>query len=60
MFFQILKECNSVNKILEKEMEAHIVYEKHSKNEKESENRRNGSYEKTIMDKDGSNIGQSP
>ncbi|HJD66813.1 MAG TPA: transposase [Rickettsia endosymbiont of Bembidion nr. Transversale] len=31
-------------------------YEKHSKDEKESENRRNGSYEKTIIDEDGRNI----
>ncbi|WP_341750805.1 transposase [Candidatus Tisiphia endosymbiont of Sialis lutaria] len=46
--FQELKK-QLVNKILEKEMESYIGYEKHSKDEKESGNRRNGSYEKTIM-----------
>jgi len=53
--FQELKR-QLVNKILEKEMESYIGYEKHSKDEKESENRRNGSYEKTIIDEDGRNI----
>jgi len=42
-----------VNKILEKEMETHIGYEKHSKNEKDSYNRRNGYYEKTLLDPEG-------
>lgn len=42
-----------VNKILEKEMESHIGYEKHSKNEKESYNRRNGHYDKTLIDPEG-------
>ncbi|WP_341794247.1 IS256 family transposase [Rickettsia endosymbiont of Rhinocyllus conicus] len=42
-----------VNKILEKEMEAHIGYEKHSKNTKDSDNRRNGNYEKTLIDPEG-------
>lgn len=53
--FQELKK-QLVNKILEKEMESYIGYKKHSKDEKESENRRNGSYEKTIIDEDGRNI----
>ncbi|WP_341760908.1 transposase [Candidatus Tisiphia endosymbiont of Thecophora atra] len=53
--FQELKK-QLVNKILEKEMESYIGYEKHSKDEKESENRRNGSYEKTIIDEDGRNV----
>ena len=53
--FQELKK-QLVNKILEKEMEVHIGYEKHSKDEKESENRRNGSYEKIIIDEEGRNI----
>ncbi|WP_341750527.1 transposase [Candidatus Tisiphia endosymbiont of Sialis lutaria] len=53
--FQELKK-QLVNKILEKEMESYIGYEKHSKDEKESGNRRNGSYEKTIIDEDGRNI----
>uniref|UniRef100_UPI00313EF304 IS256 family transposase n=1 Tax=Rickettsia endosymbiont of Urophora cardui TaxID=3066265 RepID=UPI00313EF304 len=42
-----------VNKILEKEMETHIGYAKHSKNEKDSYNRRNGYYEKTLLDPEG-------
>jgi putative transposase len=53
--FQELKK-QLVNKVLEKEMEAHIGYEKHSKDEKEFSNRRNGSYEKTLIDEDGRNI----
>ena len=50
--FQELKK-QLVSKILEREMEAHIGYEKHSKDEKEIDNRRNGSYEKTLIDEDG-------
>ncbi len=34
-------------------MEFHIGYEKHSKNEKGSDNRRNGNYEKTLIDIEG-------
>lgn len=50
--FEELKK-RLVNKILEQEMESHIGYEKHSKTEKESDNRRNGNYEKTILDEEG-------
>ena len=50
--FQELKK-QLVSKILEREMEAHIGYAKHSKDEKELGNRRNGSYEKTLIDEDG-------
>jgi putative transposase len=53
--FQELKK-QLVNKILEKEMEIHVGYGKHSKEDKESSNRRNGSYEKTIIDEEGRNI----
>lgn len=53
--FQELKK-QLVNKILEKEMEVHVGYGKHSKEDKESSNRRNGSYEKTIIDEEGRNI----
>lgn len=53
--FQELKK-QLVNKILGKEMEMHVGYGKHSKEEKESSNRRNGSYEKTIIDEEGRNI----
>lgn len=51
IFQEIKKQI--VNKILEKEMESHIGYEKHSKNTKESDNRRNGNYEKTLIDPEG-------
>lgn len=50
--FQELKK-QLVSKILEREMEAHIGYAKHSKDEKGLDNRRNGSYEKTLIDEDG-------
>lgn len=50
--FQSLKK-QLVNKILEKEMESHIGYKKHSKEDKNNYNRRNGSYEKTLIDEEG-------
>jgi len=53
--FQELKK-QLVNKILAQEMEMHVGYSKHSKEDKESSNRRNGSYEKTIIDEEGRNI----
>lgn len=53
--FQELKK-QMINKILEKEMESHVGYEKHSKALKDSENRRNGSYEKTIIDDEGRKV----
>jgi putative transposase len=53
--FQELKK-QLVNKILEKEMEAHVGYTKHSKEDKEYDNRRNGSYEKTLIDSEGHKI----
>lgn len=52
--FQELKK-QLVNKILEQEMEVHVGYGKHSKEEKEFSNRRNGSYEKTLIDEEGRN-----
>ena len=53
--FQSLKK-QLVNKILEKEMESHIGYKKHSKEDKQDCNRRNGSYEKTLIDEEGHKI----
>ena|ERR1700729_3136335 len=53
--FQELKK-QLVCKILEHEMNAHIGYEKHSKDEEELNNRRNGSYEKTLIDEDGASL----
>ena len=53
--FQALKK-QLVNKILEKEMESHLGYSKHSKDEKDLDNRRNGSYEKTLIDEEGRKV----
>jgi transposase-like protein len=53
--FQELKK-QLVNKILEKEMESHVGYTKHSREDKEYDNRRNGSYEKTLIDSEGHKI----
>lgn len=44
-----------VNKILEGEMDNHLGYDKHSKSEKVTDNRRNGVYQKTVIDEDGNN-----
>lgn len=54
LFQQLKKQL--VNKILEKEMETHVGYTKHSKEEKEYSNRRNGSYTKTLIDEEGHTI----
>ena len=54
LFQQLKKQL--VSKILEKEMESHIGYEKHSKSVKASDNRRNGTYAKTIIDEEGNSI----
>lgn len=37
-------------------MESHIGYSKYSKSVKESDNRRNGSYAKTIIDEEGNTV----
>jgi putative transposase len=53
--FQELKK-QLVNRILEKEMESQLGYTKHSKEDKKNDNRRNGSYEKTLIDEEGHKI----
>lgn len=45
-----------VNEILEAEMEYHLGYDKHSKIDKSTDNRRNGSYPKTVIDDVGNSI----
>lgn len=51
LFTQLKKQM--VEKILSCELEHELGYSKHSKEEKSSDNRRNGSYEKTIIDENG-------
>lgn len=50
-FFQTLKQ-NLVNGILEGEMNHHVGYSKHDKQEKTSANRRNGYYPKSVISGD--------
>lgn len=45
-----------VNQVLEAEMEDHLGYNKHSKDVKPAGNRRNGFYQKTVLDENGSEI----
>jgi len=45
-----------VERVLQSELEHELGYDKHSKGEKKSENRRNGSYNKTIIDNDGKKV----
>lgn len=47
-FFQQLKQ-SLVNGILNAEMDHHLGFEKHSRNEKPTDNRRNGAYAKKIL-----------
>ena len=50
-FFQKLKE-SLVNQFLEGEMEHHLGYEKHAKDPKTTDNRRNGYYSKKVISTD--------
>jgi len=54
MFSQLKKQI--VEKILESEIEHELGYSKHSKMSKSNSNRRNGSYEKTVLDDEGYKI----
>jgi putative transposase len=45
-----------VEKVLEKELEHELGYDKHSKITKPDDNRRNGSYDKTLIDDEGHKI----
>ena len=42
--------------MLQSELEHELEYGKHSKEKKKSNNRRNGSYNKTIIDKEGNKL----
>jgi putative transposase len=54
LFNQLKKQI--VEKILESELEHELGYIKHSKEPKEGENRRNGSYDKALLDEHGQKI----
>ena len=54
LFQQLKKQL--VEKILESELEHELGYSKHSKISKVDNNRRNGSYEKTVIDDDGRKV----
>ena len=54
LFSKLKKQI--VEKVLQGELEHELGYKKHSKKEKEVGNRRNGSYEKTIIDNEGKKI----
>jgi len=54
LFNQLKKQI--VERVLESELDHEIGYSKHSKGPKLDSNRRNGSYEKTIIDDDGYRI----
>jgi transposase-like protein len=54
LFTQLKKQM--VERILESELEHELGYSKHSKEVKDSDNRRNGSYEKSIIDENGRKI----
>lgn len=54
LFNELKKQI--IERVLSSELEHEAGYSKHSKEAKEKENRRNGSYEKTIIDGDGHKI----
>ena len=54
LFTQLKKRI--IEKMLEGEMSHELGYKRHSREEKEDGNRRNGNYEKTIIDKSGSEM----
>ena len=54
LFQQLKKQI--VERVLASELEHDLGYSKHSKVPKVDNNRRNGSYEKTIIDENGSQI----
>ena len=54
LFSKLKKQL--VERVLQSELEHELGYDKHSKGEKKSNNRRNGSYNKTIIDKEGNKL----
>lgn len=54
LFSKLKKQL--VERVLQSELEHELGYNKHSKTEKRSSNRRNGSYNKTIIDNEGNKL----
>ncbi len=54
LFSKLKKQL--IERVLKAEIDHELGYQKHSKEDKESLNRRNGSYDKTIIDNDGNKI----
>jgi putative transposase len=54
LFSKLKKQL--VGRVLQSELEHELGYGKHSKDEKKNNNRRNGSYNKTIIDKEGNKL----
>jgi len=54
LFAQLKKKI--VEKVMQSELDHELGYGKHSKTAKETENRRNGSYSKTVIDGDGKKL----
>ena len=54
LFTQLKKRI--IEKMLEGEIDHELGYKRHSREKKEDGNRRNGNYEKTIIDKSGSEM----
>ncbi|MSO13296.1 putative transposase for insertion sequence element ISRM3-like [Rickettsiales endosymbiont of Trichoplax sp. H2] len=58
LFSKLKKQL--VERVLQSELEHELGYDKHSKKEKKSGNRRNGSYNKTIIDNEGNKVAIDP
>jgi putative transposase len=54
LFSKLKKQL--IERVLQSELEHELGYDRHSKKEKKSNNRRNGSYNKTIIDKEGNKL----
>ena len=54
LFSKLKKQL--VERVLQSELEHELGYDKHGKKEKKSDNRRNGSYSKTIIDNVGNKV----
>lgn len=54
LFAQLKKKI--VEKVMQSELDHELGYGKHSKTTKDTENRRNGSYSKTVIDGDGKKL----
>lgn len=54
LFSKLKKQL--IERVLQSELEHELGYDKHSKKDKKSSNRRNGSYNKTIIDNEGNKM----